>query len=63
MYLYVPEMGVSQSIFKVIKSEVPRKQSLQLFFSWLWTRGKKRCENEGCELWGIRGGVDRQRWG
>ena len=66
-------MGVSQNILKVIQSKIikfPRLQSLRLFLVVAddLDRGRgaeKACENEGCELWGCRGGgvIYKQRWG
>ena len=55
-------MGVSQSIFKIIKSEIiriPRLQSLRLYFVVVvdldsGRRWQKGCENEGCVLSGCR---------
>ena len=56
-------MGVSQSIFEVIKSEVIRFLRLQSLWPFFVVAGdlhcgrggQKGCENEGCELWGVWG--------
>ena len=69
MYLYVQKWESLKVYFKMIKFEVirlPRLQSLWLFFlraGDLDSGQGKGCENEGCELWGVRGLIYIERWG
>ena len=60
MYLYVQKWESLKVYFKMIKFEVirlPRLQSLWLFLRAgdLDSGRGNGCENEGCELWGVRG--------